>query len=184
MTSRPSPRPGTPPRSRGSRILLVLRSRPVLCGFSCGAAGYLQGPLSRHFSVVFHIYAHPIASVITTQVVVLIVLAARFRAGAVRGSWRIWNSRGRYGAPVRHASGHAMPPVSGPVAGAAWQVMRAAAKLMPRAAGSRWLAEAASFLSEAPTAQRRRALRSYLAAVPPTVLASWAAHLARRTRTR
>ena len=84
---------------------------------------------------------------------------------------------------LRRASGRgAIPAVSGPVAGAAWRAMRAASRLMPRAAGSRWLAEAESFLYEAPPAQRRRAIRNYLANAPRVIAASWAGRLVRRIR--
>ena len=181
----PSPSPARPSRSRGSRIIRVLRSRYFLCGFFSGAVGSLHGILSGHVSGVSDIFAHPIADVITTQIVVTIVLAAHSRSGGIRDFWRNRNLRGRSGVLIRHARGRdATSAGSGLMAGAAWRVMRAAARLMPRAAGSRWLAEAASFLSEAPPAQRRRALRSYLTAAPKTILVSWASHLARRTRAR
>ena len=106
--------------------------------------GCLQGILSDHGSTISRIYAHPIASIITVQAIILVVLS---RGGAVRDLRRNRNSRGRSGALAKDGSGRdAMPPVSGLIAGAAWRVMRAAARFMPRAAGSRWLAEAASFL--------------------------------------
>jgi hypothetical protein len=41
-----------------------------------------------------------------------------------------------------------------------------AAMLMPPAEGRRWLAEAESFLAEAPPALRRGAIGSYLASTP------------------
>jgi hypothetical protein len=182
VTPPPSPSPGSPPARRSSRVIRVLRSRYFQCGLSCGVAGYLESFIygsTRNHGVP------PMIGVITTQGVVLIIMAVRSRAGRAGGFWRNRDPQRRSGIPVRHASGHdAMPPVSGPTAGAAWQVMRAAARLMPRAAGSRWLAEAASFLSEAPPAQRRTAFRSYLAAAPQTILASWAGHLTRRSRAR
>jgi hypothetical protein len=182
VTPPPSPSPGSPPASRGSRIIRVLRSRYFQFGFCCGAAGYLEAVI---FGSIGHRGVPPMIGVITTQGVVLIIMAVRSRAGSAGGFWRNRDPQSRSGVPVRHASGHdAMPPVSGLIAGAAWQVMRAAARLMPRAAGSRWLAEAASVLSEAPPAQRHAALRSYLAAAPQTILASWAGHLARRPRAR
>lgn len=178
MTSlSPSPSPGRPSRSCGSRIIRVLRSRYFQCGLFSGA----MGELSSRFSAFSHIFAHyPIASVIAVQGVVAIVLVVRSRGGAVRNFWRV-----RSAVLIRRASSRdAVPPVSGLIAGAAWRVMCAAARLMPRAAGSRWLAEAASFLSEASPAQRRRALGSYLAAAPQTILVSWAGHLTRRARAR
>lgn len=182
MTPPPSPGPGSPLASRGSRIIRVLRSRLFQCAFFCGAAGYLEAVI---YGRIGNHAVPPMVGVITTQGVVLIVMAVRSRAGAIRDFWQNRNPQDRYGAPAGHASGHgAMPVASGLIAGAAWQVMRAAARLMPRAAGSRWLTEAASFLYEAPPAQRGRALRSYLAAAPQTILASWAVHLTRRTRAR
>jgi hypothetical protein len=80
---------------------------------------------------------------------------------------------------VRHRSGQAE---SGLVAGAGWRAMRLAARLMPRAAGGRWLAEAESFAAEAPPALRRGAIRSYLTGAPQVIMVSWAGDLARRTR--
>jgi hypothetical protein len=173
---------GSPPASRGSRIFRVLRSRFFQCAFFCGAAGYLEAVI---YGSIGNHAVPPMIGVVTTQGVVLIIMAVRSRAGSAGGLWRNRNPQRRSGVPIRHASGHdAMPPVSGPIAGAAWQVMRAAARLMPRAAGRRWLAEAASFLSEAPPAQRHTAFRSYLAAAPQTILTSWASHLTRRSRAR
>lgn len=174
MTSLPSPRPGSPSAGRVSRIIRVLRGRRLRCGFFCGTAGCLQSIFSSHFSFIFRIYAHPIASVITTQVIVLI-LSGGVTVSGFRRDRNLAGDGGALGA---------MPPVNGFITGAAWQTVRLAARLMPRPAGSRWLAEAASFLSEAPPAQRRGALRSYLTAAPHTILVSWAGYLARRTRAR
>ena len=60
--------------------------------------------------------------------------------------------------------------------------MRVAAGLMPRAAAGRWLAEAESFLFEAPAVYRRSAMRSYLITAPQLIAVSWAGALARRAR--
>lgn len=60
--------------------------------------------------------------------------------------------------------------------------MRAAAWLMPRTAGARWLAEASSFLAETPPAQWRRVMRCYLFTAPEVIVRSWAYYLARRIR--
>jgi hypothetical protein len=57
--------------------------------------------------------------------------------------------------------------------------MRAVGHLMPPAASARWLAEAESFLAEAPQAILRDAVRSYLATAPQVVLASWADEVTR-----
>jgi hypothetical protein len=53
--------------------------------------------------------------------------------------------------------------------------MRAAARLMPSAAGRTWLEEAESFLAEAPAELRQAALRSYLLTVPQVTVITWAA---------
>lgn len=63
-----------------------------------------------------------------------------------------------------------------------WRMMRAAAWLMPRAAGRRWLGEAASFLFEASPGERHRAVRSYLLTAPLVIAKSWAGYLIRRIR--
>jgi hypothetical protein len=53
---------------------------------------------------------------------------------------------------------------------------------MPPAAGRRWLAEAASFLAEAPPALRHGAIRSYLIGAPQVITVSWAGYLAGKAR--
>ena len=58
------------------------------------------------------------------------------------------------------------PVEAGFLAGVGWRAMRLAARLMPRAAGRRWLAEAESFLAEAPPVLQRAAIRSYLIGAP------------------
>ena len=55
----------------------------------------------------------------------------------------------------RHSAGSADP---GLIAGTGRQVLYIASRLMPPAAGSRWLAEAESFLAEAPPELRRAAM--------------------------
>jgi hypothetical protein len=165
--------PARPLGSRGSRIVRALRSPYFLYPFFSGVLGYLQGVLGGFFG-------H--GGLFFIVVIVLVVFVA---GRAVGNFWRNRKPQGRSGVLMRRASGRsAVPPVGGLMAGAGWRVMRAAAWLMPRAAGSRWLAEAASFLSEAPPAQRRRAFRNYLAAAPQAILVSWAGHLSRRTRAR
>jgi hypothetical protein len=61
------------------------------------------------------------------------------------------------------------------------RVLRAVARLMPRAAGRRWLAEAESVLFEMPAARRGRAIRSYLCSAPRLAGMMWARRLRRRT---
>ncbi len=78
---------------------------------------------------------------------------------------------------IRHGSG------TGVLAAAAgWRMMCLAARLMPRAVGRRWLAEAESFLAEAPPELRRRAINSYLATAPQVIVVGWASEAARRLR--
>lgn len=60
--------------------------------------------------------------------------------------------------------------------------MRVAARLMPRAAGQEWLAEAGSIMFEAPPEVRRSIERSYLLAVPQVLIAAWAGALTGRLR--
>lgn len=102
---------------------------------------------------------------------------------ADRISWRNRDPRGRVSVLRRRASDcGGVPVASGLMADATWRAMCLAARLMPRAAGSRWLAEAGSFLFEAPPAQQPCALRNYLVTAPQVIAASWAGCLARRIR--
>jgi len=71
---------------------------------------------------------------------------------------------------------------SGLEASEEWQVMCAAAQLMPSDAGRRWLDEAVSFLAEAPPAQQYPAISSYLVTAPQVIAVTWAGDLARRAR--
>ena len=98
--------------------------------------------------------------------------------GAISG--RNWNLR-RWLSVLAVRTG-AGPEMCGLSAGEGWRLMCAAAWLMPRVAGRRWLAEAESFLAEAPPAQRRRAVRSYLATAPQVIAMTWTADLGRRAR--
>ena len=59
--------------------------------------------------------------------------------------------------------------------------LRAVARLMPRAAGRRWLAEAESLLFEMSAARRGRAIRSYLCSAPRLAGMMWARRLRGRT---
>jgi hypothetical protein len=60
--------------------------------------------------------------------------------------------------------------------------MRAAARLMPRAAGQEWLAEAHSILFEAAPQSRPAIVRSYLLATPRVFAAAWLRVLNGRVR--
>jgi hypothetical protein len=63
-------------------------------------------------------------------------------------------------------------------------VWRAVARLMPPAAGRRWLAEMDSLLFEITAEQRRNAVHSYLLSVPRLLVMTWASELSRRARPR
>ena len=76
----------------------------------------------------------------------------------------------------------AAPTMGAAMNGVEWKLMCMAAKLMPRAAGWRWLAEAESFLAEAPHDLQRGAIDNYLASVPRVIMISWAGELVRRVR--
>jgi hypothetical protein len=65
-----------------------------------------------------------------------------------------------------------------------WRALGAVSRLMPRAAGRRWLAEAESSLFEMATGQRRAAVRSYLQSAPRVLVMTWAREVARRARRR
>ncbi len=96
---------------------------------------------------------------------------------------RDWNFRGPFSALIMRAAGHDAGPVASSLtATASWRIMRVAAGLMPRAAGRRWLAEAESYLSEAPAEHRCRAARNYLLTAPQVIAVTWASALTRRTR--
>jgi hypothetical protein len=66
------------------------------------------------------------------------------------------------------------------VAAHQWHVLDAVSRLMPRPAGSRWLAEAESLLAEIAPARRGAAVRSYLLSVPRLAVMMWAREVLRR----
>jgi len=72
----------------------------------------------------------------------------------------------------------------GPVAVATyrWRMLVMVSRMMPGAAGRRWLAEAESLLSEIAAARRGAAIRSYLLSAPRLVLMMWAQEVLRRAR--
>jgi hypothetical protein len=94
--------------------------------------------------------------------------------------------RGREGVPrvPGPAVAGPVPEMAGhwPVIAGHWPALRAASRLMPGAAGRRWLAEASSLLSEVDAGRRRTAARSYLRSAPRLVLLMWVAELSRRAR--
>jgi hypothetical protein len=96
---------------------------------------------------------------------------------------RDWDLRGSFSALMNRAAGRdAGPAASTLTTTASWRIMRVASRLMPRAAGRRWLAEAESFLAEAPARNRRQATRNYLLTAPQVIAATWTSALTRRTR--
>jgi hypothetical protein len=61
-----------------------------------------------------------------------------------------------------------------------WRILAIVSRLMPRQAGSRWLAEAESLLAEIAPARRGAAVRSYLLSVPRLAVMMWAREVLRR----
>jgi hypothetical protein len=130
------------------------------------------------FGVVGNVGVLPVGIIGTVGVlagVALLAKVAKVRGWDVRRAFSVLTRRRATGSGTTLAR-------SGLAAGAGWRVMCAAARLMPRAAGRRWLAEAESFLAEAQPAQRRPAIRSYLITAPQVITVTWAGDLARRAR--
>jgi hypothetical protein len=90
------------------------------------------------------------------------------------------------GRQTRGAAGHGLPDAAGraPVTTGRWLALRTVARLMPPAAGRRWLAEAESLLYEVAADRRGKAVRSYLLSAPRLVMLMWIAGLSRRGRPR
>jgi hypothetical protein len=65
-----------------------------------------------------------------------------------------------------------------------WRTLGVVSRLMPPAAGRRWLAEAASSLVEMDPGERAAAVRSYLRSAPRVMAMTWGREMARRTRRR
>ena len=63
-----------------------------------------------------------------------------------------------------------------------WPMLRMVARLMPRPAGRRWLAEAESLLAEIAPGFRAAALRSYLLSAAGLVVMMWVREAQRRAR--
>jgi hypothetical protein len=163
--------PGSPPVARRRRIVLVIAAI-----FDCGYAAFtlLTGAATRLPGFV------PFACVVIGNAAVvfvgwrggdeLLVPAPAARRGSREGGGV---GRGLAGDAGETPTGAGRHPV-----------LRAAARLMPPAPGSRWLAEADSLLSEVPAGRRGTFVRSYLLSVPRLVLMMWAAKLSRRPRPR
>jgi hypothetical protein len=63
-----------------------------------------------------------------------------------------------------------------------WPALAVVSRLMPAAAGRRWLAEAESLLAEVPAARRGAAVRSYLRSAPRLAVMMWVRQVLRRLR--
>jgi hypothetical protein len=63
-----------------------------------------------------------------------------------------------------------------------WRALTVVSRLMPAAAGRRWLAEAQSVLAEIAAARRGAAARSYLLSAPRLAVMMWAREVLRRAR--
>jgi len=63
-----------------------------------------------------------------------------------------------------------------------WRTLAVMSRLMPAAAGRRWLAEAQSLLAEAAPARRGAAVRSYLLSAPRLAVMMWARQILLRLR--
>jgi hypothetical protein len=155
-----------------------------ICSAGGGIVGIIYGIVGGFFGVVYGSLAGGVVGMVVggSAVVRSIVdFAGTVVVGVVGVADVIGEGISSRNRDLRGPLG-ATSAVSGLMAGAGWRTMRAAARLMPRAAGSRWLAEAESFLYEAPPIPRRGAIRSYLIGALQVIAVSWAGELARRTR--
>jgi hypothetical protein len=112
-----------------------------------------------------------IASFVVVDITVLGIYLAERRTGR----------RGPEGASGPDGDGR---PLSAVAPARRWRALGAVSRLMPRAAGRRWLGEAESSLFEMDPGQRRAAVRSYLRSAPRVVAMTWGREVARRTRRR
>lgn len=113
-----------------------------------------------------------IGSFLVVDVTVLAIVLAERRTGG----------RGQIGGRGLDGDGGLVPEVPGAVE--PWRVLGAVARVMPRTAGRRWLAEAESSLFEMDPGQRAAGVRSYLRSAPRVVAMTWGREVARRTRRR
>ena len=178
----PPPSSSSPTRPDRAGIVDIVVFMVIAVGLAGGIIGIIGGGIVGVVIVGVVIVGGGIVSVVVSGAdIVASVIGIVDSVGDV--TLRKWDLRGLSRALMRRACCWAAGPVSGDaLAGAAWQVMRVAAGLMPRAAAGRWLAEAESFLFEAPAVYRRSAMRSYLITAPQLIAVSWAGALARRAR--
>lgn len=134
------------------------------------------------------IFDHPPPNALSLLGLALIVAA---NAGIVFYSWPKADGllvpvgdrrRRRKGGPSGLGLNAVAGRTSAPPTAGRHVTLRATARLMPRATGRRWLAEAESLLFEMPTRQRGKAIRSYLLSAPRLLTLLWARELSRRAR--
>ena len=172
--------PQCPVSARRKRVGLIFGAL-VSCGF--GTYEVLTGPSPRVGPFV------ALACVVIGNAAVLFVgwpdtdgFLIRVHGRRIRGERGGRGERGQRGG--RGPSGTLGPKGDAghaPMTAGERPVLRAVARLMPRAAGRRWLAEAESLLFEMPAARRGRAVRSYLCSAPRLAGMMWARRLRRRT---
>jgi hypothetical protein len=128
-------------------------------------------------------YAGGMAALPVTAVILAIVAPSAAGLRVAVSGW-VRDFRGSRSGGLWRASGHvAAAWADGSVtAGVGWRTMLVAARLMPPASGQRWIAEAESFLAEAPPGLQRRAIASYLAGAAQVIVVSWAVAAARQAR--
>lgn len=136
----------------------------VIFCIAFGALVYVNGGLGQLF-LPSHLGAVATANEVAPAYVLVPALFAFMAFHTVAGGGQI-----------------AAPVLSSLMTDTRWRVICAASRLMPPAAGSRWLAEARSFLAEVPLEYRRRAIRSYLVTAPRVIAVTWAISLRRVVR--
>ena len=116
-----------------------------------------------------------LACIVVLNVIGFTAAVAELRA---KGRWVGFRRKGG------GLSGRGRDDDDGPVGEALhrWYALVMVSRLMPAAAGRRWLAEAESLLAEVTPARRGAALRSYLLSVPRLALMMWAHVVLRRAR--
>jgi hypothetical protein len=154
-------------------------------------AGLIFGAVTSCGFGVFSLLTGPPTRLPAILALAFVVIAD---AGIVIYAWPatdgfLVRARRQHGRPVRNGgpggrglSARGLDGEAGHVPGVAAGrlALRAAAWLMPRAAGRRWRAEAESVLFEMPAGWRGRAVRSYLRSAPRLAMMLWTRRLMRR----
>jgi hypothetical protein len=144
----------------------------VICAYAYFAVGITVFPIVVDANGVFDAVDSIVATILLNAVVNEVLIPSRNARpyGGARPRWSgflrdlLCGALGRGGRAVAGAGSYS-----------GWRVMLAAARLMPPAAGRRWLGEAESFLAEAHGELLRGAVRSYLAGAPQVIAITWAA---------